>query len=130
MKERDTTVSTKDETIDLLQTKLKETSVTLISNNSTIDSLKQSLAEAQKYSFRAILNNRQGVHHPGGAGLNHQSSQQQIPVGYQGTFSGNQQATLSGFLKTNDLREQRSRSNSPYRFNQCPMNASASNSKL
>lgn len=65
IKQRDNTVDQKDQTIELLQGKLKETSHTLVSNNSTIDSLKQSLAEAQKYSFRAILNNRQGVHHPG-----------------------------------------------------------------
>lgn len=53
-----------EETIDLLESKLKETSSTLISNNSTIDELKKSLAEAQKYSFRAILNNRSSAHHP------------------------------------------------------------------
>lgn len=47
-----------------------------MSNNSTIDSLKQSLAEAQKYSFRAILNTRQGAHHPGGGSVG------SIPVGY------------------------------------------------
>mmetsp|Transcript_42739 Transcript_42739/g.65649 ORF Transcript_42739/g.65649 Transcript_42739/m.65649 type:complete len:172 (+) Transcript_42739:1567-2082(+) len=59
-----TEISTKRESIEVLQTKLKETQRTLLSNNSTIDELKSSLAEAQKYSFRAILNNRNSTHHP------------------------------------------------------------------
>jgi chromosome segregation ATPase len=64
IKSRDESVEQQKQVIELLQNKLGETQDTLLSNNSTIDSLKQSLAEAQKYSFRAILNNRQGVHHP------------------------------------------------------------------
>ena len=107
--------------MELLQNKLKETQTTLLSNNSTIDSLKQSLAEAQKYSFRAILNNRQSVHHPGPS----------VPVGYQGsqvhaqtTNLVQQQTSLSQYLRHNDKRESRSRerSSSPYRYNQCALN--------
>ena len=63
-KDRDEVISNKLEAIELLQTKLKETQATLLSNNTTIDELKNSLAEAQKYSFRAILNNRNSTHHP------------------------------------------------------------------
>ena len=33
-------------------------------NTKTIEELRKSLAEAQKYSFRAILNNRSNAHHP------------------------------------------------------------------
>jgi hypothetical protein len=91
---KDSTISTREESIELLQTKLKETSVTLQSNVSTIDELKKSLAEAQKYSFRAIVNNRTAAHHP----------------------VVNQTTTLSNYLRVNDRRESRSRSNSPYRF--------------
>jgi hypothetical protein len=40
------TIGDKDSTIDLLQQKLKETSNTLLSNNSTIEDLRKSLAEA------------------------------------------------------------------------------------
>jgi len=39
-------ISSKMQTIEVFQTKLKETQRTLISNNSTIDELKSSLAEA------------------------------------------------------------------------------------
>lgn len=46
-----------------------------MSNNTTIEELKTSLAEAQKYSFRAILNNRSSAHHPPAP-----------PVGYAGQF--------------------------------------------
>ena len=42
----------------MLMEKLKQTQHTLISNNSTIDERKQSLAEAQKFTFRALVNNR------------------------------------------------------------------------
>jgi len=88
-----------------------------MSNNSTIDELRSSLAEAQKYSFRAIINNRASAHHP-----------TTVPVGYQGF---QQQTTLSQYLKENDRRDSRSRSNSPYRFDQCPVNQTvASGSKL
>lgn len=123
---RDSTLGQKDQTIELLQTKLKETSVTLQSNNSTIDSLKQSLAEAQKYSFRAILNNRQGAHHPNAELTKTETAN--IPVGYSGAFKLNHAQSLSSFLRQNDQREIRSRSNSPYRFTQCPN--MTSNSKL
>jgi hypothetical protein len=62
--QRDQTIIEKDSVILLLQNKLKETQVTLSSNTKTIEELKKSLAEAQKYSFRAILNNRNNAHHP------------------------------------------------------------------
>ena len=43
----------------------------------------------------------------------------------------NAQTTFSQFLRNNDNREERSRSNSPYRFNQCPNNYTyQSSSKL
>lgn len=103
IEQRDQTIIEKEEVILLLQNKLKETQVTLSSNTKTIEELKKSLAEAQKYSFRAILNNRSNAHHP-----------QTLPQPYQGGQFKNDDAaskqTFSEFLRTNDNRKQ---SNSP-----------------
>jgi len=42
-----------------LKVKLEEAAATLKSNNDTISYLNKQLTEAQKFSFRALLNNKQ-----------------------------------------------------------------------
>jgi hypothetical protein len=42
----------------MLKQKLEEAAITLKSNNETISYLNKQLTEAQKFSFRALLNNK------------------------------------------------------------------------
>lgn len=103
IKEEKSVINEQTNQIASLKDKLREAMETLQKNSETIEYLNRSLQEAQKFSFRALLSNKQQAAQPGNTATNFNP--------------GN---TLTRFDDTHDLRESgnglRSRSRSPLHF--------------